>query len=282
MSEEDITPSEAFQLLGLSHDASLSEIKDAYRQLSLKQHPDVTNESSSRQVVLNKAYSIAKTQQNTKEIVAQEIAKALVSTDQKIAAANREIAIQAAIADTGVVSAGLVRKRSRRLQRIKYGVLILAASAAVFGWFGNEFVSSVFFEPESALSNALKRWAFFLGAAGGLLQFFVQYQSFLVDDLKDRLDDADYCEHMMVDFEVHRFRGNDAWFTASDVLHRDSFDDIYYGRTRLRRSMRSWIRNIPFNIFVLNDDERISLILNKAVEHELLQKKGRQRFSFSH
>ena len=59
---ENIASFDPFQILGVSNDASVRDIKKAYRQLSLKMHPDKNPDNPlavQEFIKLNKAYAVS-------------------------------------------------------------------------------------------------------------------------------------------------------------------------------------------------------------------------------
>ena len=121
---------DAFNLLGLPITASEDEVKEAYRKLSNKYHPDKEGGTHEKQTDLNRAYSIAM------QISSSGTGIILIEAENSLEAINNSISIQNAqnaVSQFSNKKERETRARSATPRNIALGVSLISAVLALFG-----------------------------------------------------------------------------------------------------------------------------------------------------
>lgn len=124
----------AFLVLGISPNSSLNEISRAYREKSLKHHPDMQGGDQGTQVELNEAYETAEAYSKIKHEVVP------VSTKDLLSKIERELSIPKNAQTAEVFARRIVNKRTRILQTMKNTAWAVGVITAIVALIGKEFL----------------------------------------------------------------------------------------------------------------------------------------------
>ncbi len=269
---------EAYKLLGLDADCGLADVKSAFHRLSLKHHPDSAGEDGTIQKRLKEARDLLQSTFGNRQLVPMEVKR-------EIEKLERGLLSQQASAQAIEYVALTKRRRTIRLQKLKYAALILAAISAAFGWLSTSDVTAPggFQTPVISLSNFLeffpsremflflaKRAAFAFGVLAGILQLLVNHQTYLVESWKEDLGDEENCLqtlHYLGRVLLSRTKP----FSAQDIINfRVENRDLYDQNRVMKRLFPRFVR-IFERWFVLDIDQKVRLTILKSVEHGILE-----------
>jgi hypothetical protein len=258
-----MSPDEAFRLLELSADCGQSDVTKSFHELSRRYHPDTGDGDGNKQALLNEAREVATAAiADRKTLIPLQLQQTVREFEQSLAA-------ERAARQATEFTASVKRKRVRPLQRLKYAALIVAAAAAAIGWFGEnllpdtlKIVLSDFLHLPSNISpdqdpirEGFKKAAIWLGALAGVLQFFVQRNSYLIESYTELLSDPETCAFELAAALEY---GNSKEVKASDIAVKPRDIEDPFLKFLARRSD-------------IDPEDRRRLLLLKAVEHGLLQ-----------
>jgi DnaJ domain len=260
--DQDITLEDAYKTLELGPEATVAEVHRSFRELSRKYHPDASKDDGRQQTKLNRARDLLIRREDNRQLITITVKREIQQIEKAISSQ------QSAAQLTDFVSA-TKRRRTQRVQAIKYSAILLAAICAGVGWL-NDGDFSVFmfayFRSYAYLGRELTYW---LGGLAGLLQLFVAHQNFLVESEKERLVDEDYCFWQLEKIGGEGLQKPEG-FTARELRSNFRSDLFDFPTDTFSRRMISFYL-APFRLFFLRPEERVRMTLLKALEHGIIE-----------
>jgi len=234
---------EAFQILGLSPDADVEDVKAVYRRLSKEHHPNKGGDTNA-QSELNEARTVA-----LDSIVGHKALVALDEMGRSIQEWQRAMLADRAGRQANDTARAIRRRRVRPLLQMKYFAWVVGLIAAAFALVSETLLP--FLPAEVARLSLMFGLPF--GLFGGAFQLMIRGFEHRLESFMEDLTDPRTCA-----FELARALDyRDTPLVLEDEIHAKSSSDMA-------------VSSFPFSPKVSQIERRRLLIL-KSLEHGLLE-----------
>lgn len=235
---------EAFLMLNVELDATVEDIDTAYRELTKKVHPDVSDDSGESQIALNEAREVA--------LAYAKVRKDVVVVSPTALESRLKLAVEKSNTESvREYARSRFRRKSLPIEFLKWASWFAGAAAAIVALTtGNaEGVLGLDETEVTDLKLALQPMAFLFGVCGLYLQFAIKHAESKVDSFLELISDKAECAQKL-----------------SDAIRYQDRTELERGEI-IRGVGDSFSSDSLFRGFVRKDE----LILKKSVEHGLLE-----------
>lgn len=246
MAEQPIK--KAFSFLNLSIDASEGDIKKSYRLLAKKYHPDKSEGNNTLWVNLKHSYGIASAYAKIKNSVIP------LSGSQSLEQINQSLMAQQASFKASETARIIKGHKVRPLEKIKPIVWAICGFSGFLALFGKNILP-IFPEENKLIFGFV---TFIFGTIALILQWSITSLQNKIDSYLDAISNHKYCASELA--KVLKYEDRDV-VSENDVMNPDNEEEdvellltfpIFFGQSSLTKT------------------ERRTLLLNKSIEHGLL------------